>query len=276
MGKAEVLDEVDFFENQAYSRLDMSAQARFESLSRDKDGEIIQPITFLRMQTGKGGTLKKVKPSRVSYTVAQLNEMLEKGTCPKGLSPSQLERRVAFLSSEEVRENVQPVKKQRGPKMEPGLPVEPEHFFSGGANPSVHLIFNQKAFRTDLPPNSFVCLYVKDEHPTGNLSLNTVHTHIKYLTRAVMPAFKDATHQPRFVLVFPEKSKPERYAQALSEARKKYQISHLVVPKFQAAPTHINTRDCNSKLPPAPRATGDYQKITTALRRHLVRTKMAI
>lgn len=276
MGKAEILDEVAYFEEHPYDRLDVSAQARFESLRRAQNGDIIQPITFLRMQTGKGGSLKKVKPARVAYTVAQLNEMLEKGTLPKGLSTSQLEKRVAFLCSEEIRENVQPVQKKRGPKMEPGQPEEPEHFFSGGANPSVHLIFNQKAFRTDLPPNSFVCLYVKDEHPTGNLSLNTVHAHIKYLTRAVMPAFKEAAHQPRFVLVFPEKSKPERYAQALSEARKKYQISHLVVPKFEAAPTHIHTRNCNNKPLPAPRATGDYQKITTALRRHLVRSKMAI
>lgn len=157
-------------------------------------------------------------------------------------------------------------------KVAPSVSPEKECFTSSQGAPTVHMIFNGKAFNDRLNARgTYICLYVKSDKPTQALDEDTLREHIDHLVETVKPAFAQVMGH-KFVLALPEKSNPERFAALLDEAKKKHGISALVIEK-RLPPSHINEFSADNRPPKAPRASGDPQKMVNELRRHIITVK---
>lgn len=151
--------------------------------------------------------------------------------------------------------------------IQPGRTLEKENYTSGHGAPTVHLIFNDRAFNTQLPPHSYICLFVQDDHPTEALSAGAVTQHINYLVRKVMPAYPAAA-SPQFFLLFVEKASPERFSVKLANAAKKHGVNSLVISKHPAV--HLPASQRTESLPAVPMSSGNFQKMATAVRRFII------
>jgi hypothetical protein len=181
-----------------------------------------------------------------------------------------MERRVVPRSASETPPANRPT--ERLP-IQPGQAHEKENYTSGHGAPTVHLIFNDRALNTQLPPHSYICLFVQDDHPTEALSSRVVTQHINYLVRKVMPAYPVAA-SPTFLLLFAEKADPSRFSAKLANAAKQHGINSLVIAKHPTV--HLSASPRTESPPKVPLSSGNFQKMANAVRRFIISQKGVI